>query len=1178
MEVIDAHAEGRLVLFVGAGASMNEPSGLPSFEGLARKLADMAGVPFAPSPGIDTFLGELSRKLDVHSRVHELVGRPDSRPNETHRALVELALASHKQRIVTTNFDGHLTAEAAAATAKGGSRSWDIYCGPALPLGDDFTGLVYLHGSISRGPKSLVITDRDFGKSYLTDAWATRFLQRMFDEFVVLFVGYSHTDPVMGYLAMGLPSRTRRYVLTECPRHPRWDRFGVKPIGYPDTQGHPALTEALTEWTLLARMGRTEHQSRMAEIVENGIPRSLIDLDYVLERLKHSEGARDLVAHARGREWLEWLEGRDVFASLFRESGAASGPARELAAWYCLEFAEKPEMQHLALGVMQRLGPALSRELFEMLQMSVARLAGLDQAAARRWQALLATSIPGHTMPSRIDRALASDNTDPAGARTVLRAVLAPYLVLKKSWSWSADDDGTPQIPTADVKWPAEEYLLRLFWDRLKATGEAYSDATRLVVEGALIAAYDMVHAYDGERFYDPFAFRRPAVEAHDQNSGFDVLHFLVDALSETARNRANASLHERWWALEYPLFRRLSVHALGISDDLDANAKIGWLMDRDLFFDAVTKHETYMVLRAAVPNASPETKNGVLERVARGPAERPDASGERKRRWDYGRFNILVWLTEADPEWAEARTALSAIQAEHQDFRPREHPDLDHWMETGTWGGRLPLPADEFVQIALSLGIEPALDRLLSHDYTERRFDEPTWDDALAVVRAACEATPSVGFLLWDSSRLDGIGDQASDIRREVITGWGRADLEGRLVEAVNLAGQLIAVPGGERDIARFLHDQAERESPYIPEAFEAMGKVARELWAARKLDFRDDPTDDPLEWALNSWPGDLAYFWIRAIARRWQADREGWRGLDQNESKSFIQLLEDQCPGNRVVWAAAASELYLLHEADPEFAEAHLFPLFSKPESKPFAWPAFLSRPRLSNRTLERGFLKIVMDSSDLLTQTTQARESLPEQYLGILVLIANFFAISQDQRKALVDLPVLYADDRSGERFAAVLARAAERMDPATGEQVWDLWIKEWMGRRFRGIPRKPQTGELEAIADIIPFLGERIPEALAVFALSPVGFTEHLHFASVHTDILGRFAEALATHFGERLRLTQDAALLVYEVQELWRRLRQFLSVDQLEPLASAAYAAGMPLPTDEREAQPKSASF
>ena len=40
--VLDAHQAGRLVFFVGAGASVAEPSGLPLFGGLAEELADLA--------------------------------------------------------------------------------------------------------------------------------------------------------------------------------------------------------------------------------------------------------------------------------------------------------------------------------------------------------------------------------------------------------------------------------------------------------------------------------------------------------------------------------------------------------------------------------------------------------------------------------------------------------------------------------------------------------------------------------------------------------------------------------------------------------------------------------------------------------------------------------------------------------------------------------------------------------------------------------------------------------------------------------------------------------------------------------------------------------------------------------------------------------------------------------
>src|SRR5207247_1672794 len=91
-----------------------------------------------------------------------------------------------------------------------------IFYAPALPLGDDFNGLVYLHGSAAEAPHHCILTDEDFGRAYLTQAWASRFLAAMFSRYVVLFVGYSHDDTVMNYLARGLPpvAQKARFALT----------------------------------------------------------------------------------------------------------------------------------------------------------------------------------------------------------------------------------------------------------------------------------------------------------------------------------------------------------------------------------------------------------------------------------------------------------------------------------------------------------------------------------------------------------------------------------------------------------------------------------------------------------------------------------------------------------------------------------------------------------------------------------------------------------------------------------------------------------------------------------------------------------------------------------------------------------------------------------------------------
>lgn len=191
--VLDAAETGRLVIFVGAGASRAKPSCLPNFADLVRAIGDRAGR--APTEDEaqhhpDIFLGRLEDGgVDVHTLVAAAIDRPGSEPNPLHAAVVAVAAACPTPRLVTTNYDLHLTS---AAEAQG--FDFQVYEAPALPVGDDFDGIVHLHGSLSQPSRRLVVTDGDFGKAYLREAWAARFLERMFSTFTVLFIGYSHGE------------------------------------------------------------------------------------------------------------------------------------------------------------------------------------------------------------------------------------------------------------------------------------------------------------------------------------------------------------------------------------------------------------------------------------------------------------------------------------------------------------------------------------------------------------------------------------------------------------------------------------------------------------------------------------------------------------------------------------------------------------------------------------------------------------------------------------------------------------------------------------------------------------------------------------------------------------------------------------------------------------------------
>ena len=216
--LLAALRNGGLVIFAGAGVSAGKPASLPKFSAFAESIAEGTGQTRRTHESEDVFLGRLQhRGVLVHDIAAQILRKscygeiPE--PTSLHRDLLRLYPEPEAVRIVTTNFD-LLFADAARDVFP---EQAELFKAPALPLGRSFNGIVHVHGCLDR-PCDMVLTDADFGRAYLTEGWARRFLAELFRSFTVMFVGYSHNDAVMKYLARARrpanhngdsPSRTR---------------------------------------------------------------------------------------------------------------------------------------------------------------------------------------------------------------------------------------------------------------------------------------------------------------------------------------------------------------------------------------------------------------------------------------------------------------------------------------------------------------------------------------------------------------------------------------------------------------------------------------------------------------------------------------------------------------------------------------------------------------------------------------------------------------------------------------------------------------------------------------------------------------------------------------------------------------------------------------------------------
>lgn len=284
--LLEAHEEGRVVFFCGAGVSY--PAGLPGFRGLVDEIYRLVGTtPNAIEQEAyergqyDATLDLLERRLPgqrlaVRTALAQAL-KPKLRrkgATDTHTALLQLARSRDGAlRLVTTNFDRifvRLTTRVKPAVAS--------YPAPLLPIPKNsrWNGLVYLHGLLPDHPEEsalnrLVLTSGDFGLAYLTERWAARFVSELFRNYVVCFVGYSINDPVLRYMMDALAAdrmlgeiTPQAYALGDCvpgqegKKTVEWEAKGVAPILYEvpvGTHDHSALHRTLRAWAETYRDG-----------------------------------------------------------------------------------------------------------------------------------------------------------------------------------------------------------------------------------------------------------------------------------------------------------------------------------------------------------------------------------------------------------------------------------------------------------------------------------------------------------------------------------------------------------------------------------------------------------------------------------------------------------------------------------------------------------------------------------------------------------------------------------------------------------------------------------------------------------------------------------------------------------------------------------------------------------
>ena len=351
---------GRVVFFCGAGISSGPGSALPKFCDLVCHVyeandmepddAEKEALDLVEPkrdrrrPAFDKALGLLERdeRLGAGALRQTVVERLSAEPCgelSLHKALIDLSRHEKGIRLVTTNFDDRFV----QAGVQVGTEIAPVDAAPKLPVPKPhaWSGLVHLHGriAVNEDGSSLVLTAADFGRAYLTERWAARFVTELFRGFTVVFAGYSIGDPVMSYMvdalaaerAKGAPFATA-YAFADwdgtggakskTQARDKWIAKSVEPIVYDKRDDHRLLAETLIEWARLrkdplharpqiATKGLAEMPSGPEDPVAERVAWALDD-PIAAKALADEPAAADEGEFAKLERWLDVLSERGL--------------------------------------------------------------------------------------------------------------------------------------------------------------------------------------------------------------------------------------------------------------------------------------------------------------------------------------------------------------------------------------------------------------------------------------------------------------------------------------------------------------------------------------------------------------------------------------------------------------------------------------------------------------------------------------------------------------------------------------------------------------------------------------------------------------------------------------------------------------------------------------------------
>lgn len=1095
-EVERARIAGELVIFAGAGVSVDAPSSLPTFAELAREIAEPS-LQILPDDleQLDRYLGRAERlkNVDVQTRAREALTKRPSAHNNLHRDLLGLFPSAGVVRLVTTNFDAHFSG---AFVEVFGEARYRHYVGPALPPGNEFRGIAQIHGSLDNTQDRLVLTNREFAAAYMTDGWAARFLVGVLAQRTVLFVGYSLTDPVMRYVLSALVPTRRWYALTHTDEAKRWSDHDVCLVTFDTRQDGDRfgdLRDGIHRWSVYARTSAIDHDRELRRLVSHGPPTSPLENDYVRVRLETRVGRATFFQTATTERWFDWAADAGMLAVLF-DKAAEPRLVDEWSHWVTQHFlaGEAPPL----LRFLRRTSFQLNSGFGLAIASHLARDPNVTRPVLSRLVALL-VSQPAvwPTGTDYFDLLLATCIKRDAERELVavlrwmtqLRLEPLEHFFLRAEEDY--DDTTDADRPIANrVRFNADTADLNYVLNQYGAHAVSVaSDSVASLGVSRIQELYELLELARGkESAFDWPSYGRTAIAPSNQDQSTNVEDILVilvrTVLEHWRKNRPRRVLefgrqHSR---SRRGLLRRLSLYAFSLADSAPPLALLRRAARENWASDIWIRPEFYRFLRTHYSRATEAARATFI-----GSIPKPSESESTE---SHARFSLSQHLLGIAPDSPATREFAATESAKHPTWKQQDPEGFLSRVQVG-WAGEEPSPlAAEQLR-----GLNPSEALVRVSAELEQHEEHHA---ASAILGALQQAFANGGKWATDGLVAVTTPGHPSQLIAAALSGLRDAHLNAP--DALTALQGLLAWEWPDdviEEVSGVLYHWARR--PDLDQSVELLAildRLADRVFErARLVSVESEHEGEWADYALLSPGGQAAATWWMTANRR-NSRADGFvLSVSAGELERWEKVLEDDTGASAYARSVLGMASDRLSNGDYPWCERKLFPSFDVERKSLRAaqlWDGRLVEQRWSWTTITG--LRPYM-----LGFFRESRQLVPRRGRQLGDWVALLAAHPEHTQFNIEDLRAFVAGSAIDARlaFARSIPRQLAELTPGRRINIWTTLLSSYWFDRITNVPAALSSEEVVAMIDWMPAISECATQVLEALERGPGLHLEH-----------------------------------------------------------------------------------